>query len=142
MFLNVLASVIGGGILGALAYFVIRQIKRKALFRALNQNLYLIKIPREDESQKDFKEEINRFEQLLSNLTSTRQPFVFEVAVPHVGEEIHFYISVPKNSSLAAVKQIQGLWNGAVVEEINNDYNIFNSQGATATAFLKLANLF
>ena len=124
--------------LGTLAFFLIRRARSKALYCSLRQSLYLIKIPREDKEQKDFKEEINRFEQLLSNLTMVKQPFVFEVAVAHVGEEIHFYISVPKNSGLTAIKQVQGLWNGASVEEVKSDYNIFNAHGATATAYLKL----
>ena len=142
MFLNILVGLIVVGIFGVSAFFIIRRARRKALYRLLSQNLYLIKIPREDKEQKDFKEEINRFEQLLSNLTSIKQPFIFEVAVPHIGEEIHFYISVPKNSSSTALKQIQGLWNGASIEEVASDYNIFNAEGSTSVAFLKLKGNF
>ena len=58
------------------------------------------------------------------------------MAVPHVGEEIHFYIGVPKLSAEVAMKQIQGLWNGASVELVQDDFNIFNANGATAAAYI------
>lgn len=137
MVLNFIAGALVVIILGTAAGFLIRGARRRALFRSLNSTLYLVKIPREEREEKDFKEEINRFEQLLSNLASSKQPFVFEVAVPHVGEEIHFYISVAKVFASTAVKQIQGLWNGASVEETHGDYNIFNADGATSVGYLK-----
>ena len=73
---------------------------------------------------------------MLGGLTSIKKPIVFEVAVPHVGEEIHFYIGVPKLSAEVAMKQIQGLWNGASVELVADDFNIFNANGATAAAYV------
>ena len=48
---------------------------------------------------KDFKAELAHFEQLLGSLAAIKKPFTFEVAVPHVGEEICFYLAVPKLSS-------------------------------------------
>ncbi len=56
--------------------------------------------------------------------------------MPHIGEEIHFYIGVPKLSAEVAMKQIQGLWNGASVELVQDDFNIFNANGATAAAYI------
>ena len=66
-----------------------------------------------------------------------KRPFVFEVAVPHVGEEIHFYIAVPKRLGEVTAKQIQGLWNGASVEAMPDDYSVFNAQGTSAAAYLR-----
>ncbi|HVO28862.1 MAG TPA: DUF87 domain-containing protein, partial [Candidatus Paceibacterota bacterium] len=85
---------------------------------------------------RDFKSELAHFEQLLAGMSALRRPFAFEVAVPHIGEEIHFYISVPKRSSEVVAKQVQGLWNGAAVELAGDDFNVFNVNGATAAAYL------
>src|SRR6185437_4159806 len=85
----------------------------------------------------DFKTELAHFEQLLGSLSAIKKPFVLEVAVPHIGEEIHFYIGVPKISAEVAAKQIQGLWSGASVEPAGDDFNIFNVHGATAAAFIR-----
>ena len=107
-------------------------------------SLFLIKIPKAQPSDQshaggeggDFKTELAHFEQLLNGLTAIKKPIVFEVAVPHIGEEIHFYIGVPKLSAEIAMKQIQGLWNGASVELVSDDFNIFNANGATAAAYV------
>ena len=110
----------------------------------MQTSLFLIKIPKAapaDQSRAggegaDFKTELAHFEQLLGGLTAIKKPIVFEVAVPHIGEEIHFYIGVPKLSAEVAMKQIQGLWNGASVELVQDDFNIFNANGATVAAYV------
>jgi hypothetical protein len=56
--------------------------------------------------------------------------------VHNIGEEIHFYISVPVDAIQFAMRQIQGLWNDASIEEVE-DYNIFNHQGVSQGVFLK-----
>ena len=133
-------SIFASAIIGTAAYFVSRYFVRQALFRSLGQSLFLIRVPKETPQPNapapDFKTEINRFEQLLAGLASLKKPFVFEVAVPHVGEEICFYLSVPKRVSEVAVKQIQGLWNGASVETASDDYNVFNVHGVASAAFI------
>lgn len=140
MILNFLLVVFVGGIVGAGIYFGVRAWLRRRLFDSLAIRLFLIKVPREkpqgQNPKEDMKSEIGRFEQLLSNLSAIRKPFIFEVAVPHVGEEIHFYLAVPKTYGETAAKQVQGLWNGASVEAVPGDYNVFNSQGTTAAAYL------
>ncbi len=127
--------------LGVGGFFLYHYLRREKLKRSLNLRLFLVRIPRtasQGGQEKDFKTEINLFEQLLSGLSAFKYPFVFEVAVPHVGEEIHFYVAVPRNVAEAATKQIQGLWNGASVEASTDDYNIFNSHGTTVGAYLGL----
>jgi len=140
MLVYILISFFAGAVLGVGIYFLLRSVVRRKLFDSLSLVLLLIKIPREDippgAPEKDFKTEINRFEGLLGGLSSLKKPFVFEVAVPHVGEEIHFYLAVPKPLGETATKQIQGIWNGASVEVRGDDYNIFNSNGVTAAAYL------
>ncbi len=128
--------VLGGGVYGILRY-----AERERLASSLGMVLFLVKIPRErvpdtEGKGQDFKSEIGTFEQLLTNLLSLKGTFVFECAVPHVGEEIHFYLAVPKKVGDTAAKQVQGLWSGASVEPLLDDYTIFNPQGAIAAAYL------
>lgn len=133
------SAVILAGTVIAAVYFVFRHLRRRALKMSLEKRLFLVKIPRaaeKREGERNFKTEIGKFEQMLSNLVSPKHPAVFEIAVPHVGEEIHFYVSVPRALAEVAVKQIQGIWNGASVTLETDDYNIFNPQGAVAGAYL------
>ncbi|MBI4094923.1 MAG: DUF87 domain-containing protein [Candidatus Liptonbacteria bacterium] len=133
-------------LLGALAalgaYFLVRLLVRRAFYASLETALYLVRVPNEvpegGQAERDFAKEIGKFEQLLGNLASFRKSFVFEIAVPHVGEEIHFFIAVPRRERETAVKQIQGIWNGASVEAAPDDYNIFNAQGISAASYLLL----
>jgi len=126
--------------MGAAAYFISKLVTKHRLRDSLQSVLLLVKIHKgtsEAGGDKDFKKEINLTEQLLGGLASLKKPFVLEIAVPHVGEEIHFYISVQRLVKEVAIKQIQGLWSNASVEEAGDDYNIFNPHGAFAGAYLK-----
>ena len=118
---------------------------RRRLMKSFGMDLLLVKIPKSGPAEnkgEDFKTEIGKFEQLLSALASAGGIFGMEIAVPHVGEEIHFYVSVSKKIHETAVRQIQGLWNGASVEEQKDDYNIFNPHGSTAAAYLEERSIF
>ena len=124
---------------GVVLFFVLRSLGKRALGIALSRTLLLIKVPQEvpkEGAQKDVNIEIGKFEQLLANLGAQRKPFSLEIAVHHIGEEIHFYLAVPRSVSEVAVKQVQSLWSGASVEHVSGDYNIFNPQGAVAAAYL------
>ena len=135
LFLVLVALAVGAGI-----YFLVKFLGGRRLRDSLKMVLLSIKIHKgivEGAATKDFKQEINLTEQLLSGLASLKKPFVLELAVPHVGEEIQFYLSVPRLVREVAVKQIQGIWANASVEEADDDYNIFNPSGATAGAYLK-----
>ena len=140
---------IGIGILLGVAiavalFFIVKRLRLKAFTGSLDRALLLITVPKDagparpgaPGAPQDFKAEINKFEQLLGNLAGLKMPVVFEVAVPHLGEEIHFYLSVPKRHAEVAAKQIQGIWNGASVQPVIDDYNIFNANGATVAAYL------
>jgi hypothetical protein len=139
-----LLGIVVGAIIVVAAFFIVRTFARRRIFDSLQTSLFLIKIPKAQPSDQshtggeggDFKTELAHFEQLLGGLSSIKKPIVFEVAVPHIGEEIHFYIGVPKLSAEVAMKQIQGLWNGASVELVSDDFNIFNANGATAAAYV------
>lgn len=65
----------------------------------------------------------------------------FEIVLPAIGEEIHFYIGVPRKYVETAEKQITGFLNEAKVERMD-DYNIFNPVGASAGSSLTLSHSF
>lgn len=129
---------------GAAFFFVSRQLKRKRLSQALNLKLLLIRLSQkqpkdfssEGKSGSDWKDEINLSAQLFGILAGLKSPFVFEAAVHHIGEEIHFYAAVPRESIEFVSRQIEGLWKEASVEPID-DYNIFNSAAAASGIYLK-----
>ncbi len=114
-------------------YFFWRAGQKKRLFGQLETNLFLIRIPRADEKDKDFKKEINISEQLFNSVAAFKAPIAFEIAVPNVSKEISFFASVPARFAEAFTKQIQSLWSDSVVEKAE-DYNIFNYAGVAAGA--------
>ncbi|MDO8493323.1 MAG: type IV secretion system DNA-binding domain-containing protein [bacterium] len=93
----------------------------------------------EEQQKEGLVKQINLTEQLFSALASIKQPFVFEVSVPHITETISFYLAVPKASTDFAMRQIQGLFPTAKVEEIP-DYNIFGHNTAASSAYLTLGD--
>lgn len=121
--------------------------------RALNMSLFLIKVPRDaDEtgdgtSKKNTRELINVAEQMLSGFSNIHskgwnkfiygEPYLsLEIAVHHVGEETHFYISVPRASEDVVEKQLYAYFPKAEISQIK-DYNIFNPEGSVAGSFLR-----
>jgi len=125
IFISILTAVI----IGTALFFVWKEKAKKALVEQLSMKLFRIKLPRESKEGRELKREISISEQLISALASFKKPFAFEVAVPHVGEEIHFYLSVPQVAGEAVIRQIQALWKDADVSLVD-DYNVFNPSGA------------
>lgn len=129
-----------------------KQIKGKRT-RALNTSLFSVSLPKnkrrnEESAPKTEKEIISVMEQLFSsfnNIRETKDIFIygqphltFEIATPEKGEEIAFYISMPRKYEAIIEKQIHGFYPEALIEKIE-DYNIFNKEGAAAGSYLKLA---
>jgi len=121
--------------------------------RALNMSLFLIRVPREapggkDSSQRPEKELISIAEQLLAGFSNIHakgwnkfiygEPYVaLEMAVHHIGEEIHFYASVPRSFEDIFEKLVHGLYPTAEVAKVK-DYNIFNPNGAHVGGYMAL----
>lgn len=107
---------------------------------SLKMSLLVIKLPPEvvkPDEKRPLKERIAVAEQFLTTLSSLKKPTVLEIALPHFGEEIYFYLAVPKESISFVQRQIQGFYPNAFVA-LSEDYNIFNPTGETVSAFLKL----
>lgn len=129
------AIVVASGLI-YLAYF------HKPSLASLNLRLLEIAIPqRERKENEDINSALNLSEQLFSSLSSLRMPFVFEAAVHHSGEQIHFYIAVPKRSLATAAHGVQALFPEARVEEIS-DYNVFSPTGSAVAGYLSLKENF
>ncbi len=131
------------------------RILRGRIIRALNMRLFLVTVPKEssksgdEKTQKSEKEMIAVTEQFLSNLVQARQEswwrrfyyglphIVFEIAVPHVGEEIYFYVAAPRGFEDFIEKQIHGFYPNASVEQVE-DYNVFAPNTAASGGYLSL----
>lgn len=127
-----------------------------SIARALNMSLFLITLPRDlstssgQGQQKTEKELISVMEQLYSSFSNIHskgwnkflygEPYIaLEMAVHHVGEEIFFYMAVPRTYEQIFEKQVHGFFPNAEVEKVK-DYNIFNPSGVSAGAFVKLSS--
>ena len=149
----VLATIL---LITGLAYFLFFFSKKKivgSITRSLNMKLFRVTLPREtsektDEStqKKTEKEVISIMDQLYSALSAIRfskgglfmpkQYIVFELAVPHVGEEISFYFSVQEKLVHDIEKQIYSYFPKAEIVEIE-DYNIFGQGAVSLGSYLK-----
>lgn len=135
--LIIFSSIFFLALIGVVSFFVIRSKIRARIADSLDTKLFLVRLPLGSKEGKDMKREVGISEQLVGALASFGKPFTFEIAVPNIGEEIHFYVSVPGKARDAVARQIQALWKDASVEAAE-EYNIFNYSGATAGVVLRL----
>lgn len=150
---GVLLLLAAGGI-----FFLRLMLRRRGLIsRSLNLVLLAVRLPPVQQqpgapnaelSLQQIRERIAPMEQLYANLHEIRDSlvahlfygkpvFALEMTVPHIGEELIFYIAVPRRLATAVEKAVQGIFPDANVER-SPDYNIFNPTGAAAAAALKL----
>ncbi|MBI2013437.1 MAG: DUF87 domain-containing protein [Candidatus Colwellbacteria bacterium] len=109
---------------------------RERVAKSLNMRLLSVSLPRDIQKEgEDPKEKIAVMEQFYSAFSKLKNAHIaIEVAVPHVGEEIVFYISAPARIIGDAEKQIYSYFPNANIEEVQ-DYNIFNPSGAAFGAY-------
>ena len=132
-----------------LVWFLFNRAWQKGLiFSALNFLLLEVRFPRVLETIDAAKEKGKLLitEQFYNSLTSILQekrsffapkPYlVFEIAIPEEGEEIGFYLAIPKNFQNTIQRQIQGFFPEAEISVVN-DYNIFNKEGISVGSVLK-----
>ncbi len=112
---------------------------------SLNYVLLLIELPKyfnlnRDPNQPSQKvsDEINNFENFINTLTSLKYPIAFEIATPHTGEEIFFYLAAPKKHAQIFQKSIRAFWPGAEVSIVKEDYNLFNPEGVAVGSIVRL----
>lgn len=136
--LTVLYALLTAAALSGALFLVVRAVHRKRAIReSLEYSLFLVRLPKSQKQEgADLRTEINKFEEFLSVLQGLKKPVALEVAVPHIGEEISFYISVPNEFAETARRQMQGIWAKASIEDARQDYNIFNLTGAVSAVYL------
>ncbi len=148
----ILVSIVLGIIILA-GFIVVGGLRTKGqLQRALNMQLFRIRIPRDkdekvEDKQRREKELISISEQMFASFATLHtknwnrflygQPYIaLEMAVHHIGEETIFYISIPRGSSVLIIKQIHSFFPDAEIIE-SQDYNIFNPIGEHAGGYLR-----
>lgn len=128
---------------GVLIVFLRRQ---GFISRSFNLALLLVRfappVTAQELNLQQIREKIALMEQLYSHLLIIRDPwwrsllygrpsFALELTIPSVGEEISFYVAMPRRFIRAMEKIIQGVFPEAHIEE-SRDYNIFNPEGVSA----------
>ena len=141
------------GIIGfILIYITVLYLKKyleiSKIRLSLNYALILVELPKYhylpkgDTPTPRVVEEINNFENFINSLSKSKYPIVFEIATPHYGEEIFFYIAVPKKYVEFIQKAIKAFWSGSDSKVVKEDYNIFNPEGVVLGSFIKLNSHF
>ncbi len=145
-------------IAGFAIYWILRLGKKEEINYSLNLALILVSVPLHKDKDKktvdqaEVKKIIEVTEQFYSSIAKVKEGWLkgmfqgpsalaFEIALHMIGEEVHFYLSVPRKYVDTVEKQITGFLNGAKVEVVE-DYNIFNPVGATAASYLNLSHSF
>jgi hypothetical protein len=121
---------------GAAFFLASRHAFRVRALSELDLKLFLVRFPQRTAEGKDEKQEIALSEQLFAALVALKKPFVFEIAVPHIGEEIRFFVAVPSRFCDTIERQIQSLWSDASVEP-SPDFNVFNYAGVSVAASVR-----
>jgi hypothetical protein len=120
--------------------------EREPLYKGLAMALYEVSLPHLDaeELKRELKPLISAMEQFYAGMRSVagdakeRNHFSVEIAQPAEGEEVIFYVAVPKEHATLFEKHILGVFPDARVSEHNTDYNIFNDTGAVSASYAEL----
>jgi hypothetical protein len=126
--------------------------EKSSVFGGLEMVLFLVMMPKnppkkEGEQQKEEKLLISQMEQVFSNFLFLKKPKMFqdpaccafEIASQIGSSDISFYVAVPKYLESVFEKYVQGVYPNAVVDKVPQDYTVFEPEGATAAAYLKLS---
>ncbi len=155
----VIALVVGAIIVIAVVWYLIKAFItfRVHMTESLNATLDVIRVtqPKKDENetregkQAKEKEEVSKMEHLLMSLSDLpkgkllhrifygRPQLSFEVSVSSEGEQIVFYVAMPRKFQELVEKHIHSFFPTAHIERIK-DYTIFRPTGVTVGSRLKL----
>jgi len=125
--------------------------EKNSVFGGLEMVLFLVMMPKnivkkEGDAQKEEKMLIAQMEQVFSNFLYLKKPKIFqedpciafEIASQIGSSDISFYVAVPKYLESVFEKYVQGVYPNAIVDKVPQDYTIFEPQGASAGAYLRL----
>lgn len=123
-------------------------------FKSLNLALFEVTLPPLENpntpgaKEKTFKDFLTAMEQFFAGLQTIslgeqnkfKQYFTIEIAVSHDSPEIVFYVSIPKDRKSLLEKQILSFYKNARINEVTNDYNVFNTEGFAAASYAEFSN--
>jgi hypothetical protein len=158
-YLNIVIPVISLFLTIIALFFIFKKRKKNTLDRSLYMSLFLVKLPRYDKGGEDKKEEekklISRMEQFYSNFiyldkgesSITRFFYGFpritlEIASEIGQGDISFYIAVPTEYENSLGKYVQGVYSGAVVEKVSDDYTIFEPKSEVSASYISQKECF
>lgn len=117
------------------------------LFKEIDVRLFEVTLPRPEEGKdkgKEFKDLTDLMEQFYAGIQSVgsvgnpeRNWYTLEIAISNDSDHVIFYVCAPRNKADLLEKVVLGLYPDAKIEEISNDYNIFNISGGAAASFAK-----
>ncbi len=117
----------------------------KSEWKALNMRLYEIILPENKQGGevKNVKEFIVFMEQFYMSMLSISHDiknkendyYTLEIAKPNGGNEVSFFVSVPKEMSDLFEKSIFALFPDCTVKHSTEDYNIFSNNGFQVAAY-------
>jgi len=126
------------------AFAVMNYATHRRFWAHRRYELLLVKIPLGNEVRPfatDHKlSEIGATAELFERLAGYHITFAVEAAVHHIGEEIHFYIHIPKQRKKEIVRDIQMIFSGA--EVLPGDYDVWMEGSEIEIAHLRLAKPF
>lgn len=149
LFTFYIIAVLGAGIFGIAFFWVWKVSRKKELSGSFNMKLFQVMLPpvrrKEDLQIQQIRDKIAIMEKLFAALHDVghrswfrqeRPIFAFEITVPHTGEEIIFYIAVPRLFSHSIAKIVESVYPDAQVIPVK-DYNIFNPEGQSVGALME-----
>ncbi|MCE9585515.1 type IV secretion system DNA-binding domain-containing protein [Candidatus Nomurabacteria bacterium] len=116
------------------------------IWKSLNMTLFEITLPPskdEAEMQKGFKEFIGAMEQFYAGMQSIAEDkfnskdnyFTLEVALGNQSDEVVVYTAVPNKYISLFEKQVLAFYHDAKINEVTEDYNLFNEKGFSVGAY-------
>ncbi len=154
-----IAMVLAGGAMAFSGFWFLLEtflLFRLRLTQSLNSDLDIIRVVKHkkpesaQEADQSEKEEISNMEHLLATLSNIQDrknffhrilygkpQITFEIAVPSDGDQISFYVSMPKKFRELVEKQIHSFFADAFIDKVE-DYTIFQPKSFTAGSHLKL----
>ncbi len=133
--LEIFLVIVFAALFAVASFFWFRfQIKNKISSR-LGLKLFSIKLPPGKKEGTEVIREIAKSEQFFSSIASLKSPVILEAAIPSVGKNIHFYISVQAKSADPVLGQLHAIWPEAEILPVE-DYNLFHPGGVNLGAVL------
>lgn len=124
------------------SYHEIPGLRRESeFFKTIDVALFEVTLP-ENDTQKNYREMITLMEQFYAGMQSIgpgenkqRNFYTLELALSNTGNQVVFYVCVPRGSAELFEKQVLGLYRDARINEVTDDYNIFNPSGVSAGSY-------